>query len=260
VNDDAAPDEFHRLLEEHWDRILAATEPETRSALVQLVLDADRDPQEVQADLEDLLLDVLPADHPVLAYMRDRPLLQAAVDDGPTLVDRQAWLRQALRLDVQARPPDEPAPPPESGKSSRLDDQLQVEPGSPARRDLMAEVRQGLLQVPSYDGDEVASWVGETALIRLPTRDGTLRVPAFQFLGGPVGSGATAGTATLPAPIAPRPVVVETNRTLWADRDPWGASSWWVYRHAAIGAPPVDLLGGEHEDWLPALAQRLGED
>lgn len=229
-----SPDAFHQLLAEHWEQIIAVVDDPTRVKLVRLVGgEEDLDPEQVQADLEDLLLDALPADHPVIVHMRDRLLFQAAVHEGPSLADTQEWLRHA----VLSEPP------------------TQQQPVAPVRpgRDLLAEVRRGLLELPAYDHESLGLWAGEVALIRLRAEDGTVRVPAFQL-----STGFDADSSVVPD--HPLSVVLETNRVLWADRDPWGAASWWVYPHAMVGVPPVELLGSENEDWLPALARRLGED
>ena len=122
-----------------------------------------------------------------------------------------------------------------------------IPPPERSGRDLFTEVRRRLLGVPSYDADLVAGIGDEDrqVLIRLRADDGTVRVPRFQFRSDPT---------------RPWPVVLETNRLLDADIDPWGAASWWVDPHALIDMAPIDLLGGDRERWLPALARRLGED
>ena len=44
------------------------------------------------------------------------------------------------------------------------------------------------------------------------------------------------------------------NERLEAADDPWGVASWWIARHARLGAPPADLVGTRRADDLVAAA------
>jgi len=55
------------------------------------------------------------------------------------------------------------------------------------------------------------------------------------------------------------PVVAQVNRLLGAADDPWGVASWWISDHPRLnGARPRDLVGGQRQDDLVALAS--GDD
>ncbi len=55
------------------------------------------------------------------------------------------------------------------------------------------------------------------------------------------------------------PVVADVNRLLGAADDPWGVASWWISDHPRLdGARPRDLVGGQRQDDLVALAS--GDD
>lgn len=232
------PDKFHRLLAEHWDDILAAVDVETAQRLVSLVAQSgDADPVSTRAEIEDLLLESLDGDHPIVRLLSGQLKLQADIGPGAgmRLRDMQHWLRE--RVDLPTPLPLWPPILPEDDVG---------EP--PYWRELYERVRQRLLALPAYQEGQVSAHgvdVERLSLIRLIADDGTVWLPSFQFDGDV---------------LAPRPEVVETNELLWADIDPWGAASWWVDPHAAIGAPPVELIGGERASWLPALAKRLRED
>lgn len=64
-------------------------------------------------------------------------------------------------------------------------------------------------------------------LIRLPGPDGKHRIPAFQF--GP--DGRVIG------------LVLDVNKLLGSDGDPWGVADWWLGHNAWLEAPPANLIG-----------------
>ena len=49
------------------------------------------------------------------------------------------------------------------------------------------------------------------------------------------------------------------NERLEAASDPWGVASWWVSRHARLGARPVDLVGTDRADDLATVAEAVIE-
>ncbi|MFJ4525987.1 hypothetical protein ACIP4Y_34515 [Streptomyces sp. NPDC088810] len=81
-------------------------------------------------------------------------------------------------------------------------------------------------------------------LIRLRAPDDHDRYPEFQF--DPAG-----GT--------PHGVVLEVNRLLLADIDPWGAAAWWLSGNTWLGGTPADLLGRLPDHRLVGAALELAE-
>ena len=55
------------------------------------------------------------------------------------------------------------------------------------------------------------------------------------------------------------PEVRAVNQRLSAASDPWGVASWWISRHARLGARPVDLVGTGRADDLVAVAEAIIE-
>lgn len=93
----------------------------------------------------------------------------------------------------------------------------------------MVQVRERLLRAPALDRDQVRRavrhpWAGD--LIRLVDEAGRARIPAFQVEAG-----------------VPVPVVVQINRLLGAEEDPWGVADWWLRRNTRLGAAPATLVG-----------------
>ena len=55
------------------------------------------------------------------------------------------------------------------------------------------------------------------------------------------------------------PEVRAVNERLSAASDPWGVASWWISRHARLGARPVDLVGTGRADDLVTVAEAVVE-
>ncbi|MEV6133695.1 hypothetical protein AB0M05_44000 [Streptomyces violaceusniger] len=98
---------------------------------------------------------------------------------------------------------------------------------------IIAAVERRLLQAPALSAAEVRGRYRGSApppeLIRLADPNLGGRYPEFQFesRGG-----------------APYQVVLEVNRVLLADADPWGAADWWLSGNAWLGGgPPAALIG-----------------
>ncbi|MET8629573.1 hypothetical protein ABZW30_38580 [Kitasatospora sp. NPDC004669] len=81
-------------------------------------------------------------------------------------------------------------------------------------------------------------------LIRVPGSPEGARYPRFQF---PVDGGAPYG------------VVLEVNRLLLAEIDPWGAGSWWLSDNSWLGGAPASLLGRLPDHQLVGAAAQLVE-
>lgn len=113
---------------------------------------------------------------------------------------------------------------------------------------VLGPVRDRLLAEPAWDADALARRGGDPelpTLIRLPGEGGRRRLPRFQFDGDEA---------------APRPVVLEVNAHLAADRDPWGAADWWLSDNAWLGERPARLLGTGREWQLADTARLLMEE
>ncbi|MFG3015713.1 hypothetical protein ACGFZB_35785 [Streptomyces cinerochromogenes] len=107
--------------------------------------------------------------------------------------------------------------------------------------------QQRLLREPALSDAEARDRCGgapPAELIRLRGPEGGDRYPEFQF--GPGG-----GT--------PHGVVLEVNRLLLADIDPWGAAAWWFSGNTWLGGTPVTLLGRLPDHRLVGAARELGE-
>ncbi|MFP8884262.1 hypothetical protein [Streptomyces mangrovi] len=88
-----------------------------------------------------------------------------------------------------------------------------------------------LLRAPALSADEArarCAGAPPPELIRLLDPERGDRYPRFQFA-------ADGGT--------PHEVVLEVNRLLLADIDPWGAAAWWLSANTWLGGTPAALLG-----------------
>ncbi|CAL9350455.1 hypothetical protein SUDANB105_00459 [Streptomyces sp. enrichment culture] len=143
-------------------------------------------------------------------------------------------------------PKPEPTPEPAPGSTPEPAPEPTPEPAvEPA-----AETDAGqdeLLRAPALSAAEARARCGgapPAELIRLADpRDGD-RYPEFQF-------GAAGGS--------PYDVVVEVNRLLLADIDPWGAAAWWLSGNTWLGGTPARLLGRLPDHRLVGAATALVE-
>lgn len=105
-----------------------------------------------------------------------------------------------------------------------------------------------LLSAPALSADEARARCGGTApppeLIRLTDAQGGDHYPEFQF---GTGDG------------RPCEVVLEVNRVLLADIDPWGAAAWWLSGNTWLGGTPASLLGRLPDRELVGAATALAE-
>ena len=53
--------------------------------------------------------------------------------------------------------------------------------------------------------------------------------------------------------------VQAVNERLKSSEDPWGVASWWMSQNARLGCRPVDLVGTDRADDLPAVAEAMTE-
>lgn len=240
-----APGTFLRVLADHWHEVLALVGPGTAQAVTALLARGGEsdDPFDVLASVAYRLLPELPAAHALQRTLNSG--FRYAEETGPDVTESErearaslVWFASTVLASGPLTPPGprpdraaghDPGPPPEPSEPVVLT-------GLPTWQELHAAVRRRLLALPGAPG-------GGPGLIRLPSPTGAL-VPAFQF--GPGDE--------------PWPIVLEVNRMLDAQHDPWGVAGWWVDPHAWLSAPPADLLGTGGDDRLRLAARSLVED
>lgn len=216
------------LVGEHRDSIREALSGEQHALLLTrleaLAAAAAGDDRAVRKALQGVRLALLPLpfDHPVYVAL-DSPRLVAA-PPGPTTVAGAQHLVTLLA---------NPSPPPEHGTGTGT--------GTDPAQDR-------LLQAPALSAGEARDRCGGALpppeLIRLPHPQGSDRYPEFQFA-------ADGGT--------PREVVLEVNRLLLADIDPWGAAAWWFSGNSWLGGTPASLLGRLPDQQLVGAVTALVE-
>jgi hypothetical protein len=124
-------------------------------------------------------------------------------------------------------------------------------PPPPDTTAIIAAVERRLLDAPALSAAEVRARYRGSApppeLIRFAGPDPGLgdRYPEFQFR---------------PGGGAPYEVVLEVNRVLLADADPWGAAAWWLSGNTWLGGgPPAAFLGIRRDRELVGAAVALVE-
>ncbi|MFF2699506.1 hypothetical protein ACFVUQ_14200 [Streptomyces cyaneofuscatus] len=171
------------------------------------------------------LIDFLPADHPVRQALNTKRLAP-----GRTTAPNPALAAELLTtLQDRAAPTGpENATPPDTAT-------------------IIAEARHRLLQAPSLSAEEVRTQFGGApppGLIRLMDPQRGACYPAFQFT-------TTEGV--------PHEVVLEVNRLLLSDIDPWGAADWWLSGNLWLGGQPAALIGELADSRLVGAATALVE-
>jgi hypothetical protein len=243
-----AVDDAINALREHRADVARRLAPADRARLAEMlrrVAEADQqDRLDVAGELILFLVRRLPEDHPVRrAFALDRRGMGTGTID---LADFDEIAAQLADLDFS----DEPAPPPGSAPApAPAQASASADPGEvdQAVLDLADAIRADLLAAPSRSPAEVRAGGGDPdgeGLIRLPASVRDVRLPAFQF----------------DADMRPRAVVVTVNRLLGAERDPWGAASWWLDGNTWLGDVPADLVGRVPDDAIVAAARTELED
>ncbi|MEU6236129.1 DUF3168 domain-containing protein [Kitasatospora sp. NPDC047058] len=238
-------------LREHWDEVWELLDDPARATLTELVNGPHEDPERAARSIVRLVRRHVPAGHPVRAALdlsvsrysdgsapdaeasshRLRIALTGLTGVAALLAGRHVLQARRAQAD-DARPDDTPAtagPPAEvATPPADADDWLLAAPSVTA-----ADYRSG-----GHDP-------GSPDLIRLTDRDGTVRLPSFQFTDA---SG------------RPHPLVVTINRLLDAADDPWGVADWWLGANAWLDAVPARLLGTPAErSLLPAARAEIAE-
>ncbi|WP_380283669.1 hypothetical protein [Kitasatospora purpeofusca] len=214
------PEDVLAALRAHWDEIREFLDAPSLAGLQALAEDTTGDPERVARRIVRLVLAALPDGHP-LRELFDDSVRYARGDNGVRVGSKdigsftlQAGIAHLVRpasAAPGASPPDD------------ADDWLLAADSVTA-----AAYRAG--------GHDPA----DPDLIRLTDRQGTVRLPSFQFDGA---SG------------RPLPVVVAVNRLLDAADDPWGVADWWLGANAWLDAVPARLLGTAGERTLLAAAR-----
>ncbi|MGW2023113.1 hypothetical protein [Streptomyces decoyicus] len=201
-------------------------------ALVAVPADDDRAVRRAVQGVRLVLLE-LPFGHPVRAALDSVRLVSAP--PGPTAV---AGARELMALLASHSP----APGREDSDSGAPDSGADAAEAGPD------DVPDELLRAPALSADEARARCGGAApppeLIRLAAPHGGDRYPEFQF---------AAGSGT------PYEVVLEVNRLLLADIDPWGAAAWWLSGNTWLGGTPAALLGRLPDQQLVGAATALVE-
>ncbi|QTA36072.1 hypothetical protein [Streptomyces sp. CA-256286] len=240
----------------HRAELETLLDPPARAELLEILADSESDPVVAAADLRELIKPFTPPGHPLRAALTPSGVRfqpgTAAPPDGDALLALLVHLRS--EVEIEGSPADAPRdvhrPAPESHAGDEnhptreghtADDSRSAPADHPA-----AENRSALADraAPPYRPDADDAWLlAEPALqsasldlapehardlIRLTVADEEERVPAFQLD---------------PASGTPYPVVVEINRLLSADEDPWGAVDWWLGPNVWLDAAPARLLG-----------------
>jgi hypothetical protein len=212
----------------HWAEVSGLLDAPAHEELVEILADAESDPVAAALEVRELIKPFTPPDHPVRQALatpgvRFQPTLPPPQDNSQLL----AVLRQ-LHTDVRGSGFLVPHSVVQSSAHvlRAAGNAAEPEPDPPYRPDpddawLLAEhalpaASFGLTPEQTHD------------LILLTDENEVERVPSFQLD---------------PESKAPYQVVVEINRLLSADVDPWGAADWWLGSNVWLDAAPARLLG-----------------
>jgi hypothetical protein len=218
-------EDFARAVAERWDEVNAAVPEEARRSLTRLVSDsrAEQDPVEVWTEIRELLFLALPPDGELwhLLFGTAATRRTGAPDVSPE--DLAALL---ARL--------------QTGSTNALHQPAQHGTENPARHipadssadnPLHLQVMTRLAHLDSLPDDG-----RDGPLVRLPFQPDDVRIPVFQI--APTGQ--------------PYDVVLEVNRLLLAETDPWGVACWWIDADEGLTRPPAELITSQPARLLAA--------
>jgi hypothetical protein len=195
------------LLLENLDEVMAILGPQAAGQLRPLLGELRGPGREAAIDqIVDILVEGLPARHPVRRALVSGDLSATAVVDWDTL---------AVALFERAGL---------SAGAAAQDDAV------PTAAEILRVVTERLLAAPALSEQQVRGHGTDPAdpgLIRLTRPDGGQQWPAFQFMPG---NGL-------------HPVVRDINLMLHAARDPVGVADWWLSRNGWLDGRPSELLG-----------------
>lgn len=240
-----------RTIRAYWAELRPLLDERAVAKLADALADRDEDPVVVAAEVKEIIKARTPRDHPArpaLLPMEHRLVtsLAPAPEVASLLMDLNILFRSSglipgpLRRGADGRSDPGPLTPLSTdGKFAHAWEPVYV----------ADEHDQWLLDEPSVPMDAIRwddSWARDIVVLR--TADGKLQVPTFQF-DGPQGS-----------PGSPRGIVLDVNRKLSADADPWGVADWWLGSNVWLPAPPARLLGTKDESRITtALRAVLAE-
>ncbi|MFJ9351893.1 hypothetical protein [Streptomyces sp. NPDC101237] len=213
----------------NWDELYGLLDVPARREAREILADAEADPEAAAAELHALVKPFVPPGHPLRPLLtpsgvRFRPAVGPAAE-RPSLLASLLLLRSD-----DAREAPGPEGPPAGAPAP-----VAVPSYRPDQDDAW------LLAEPSVDlSAQVLATARFRHLIRLTDGQDTAHVPAFQLD---------------PVTGDPYPVVVEINRMLSADEDPWGAADWWLGSNVWLNAAPARLLGTGADDALLSAAR-----
>jgi hypothetical protein len=225
----------------HWAEISGLLDAPAREELLEILADAESNPEAAADELRELIKPFTPPGHAVREALTPSGVRFQSSTIRPLDSDALLASLRALRTAADAL---RPTPMAEGVAVVQVTDA--------ARTDSVA---------PSYRPDSDDAWLlAEPALpaaslglspeqahdlIFLTDGDKAERVPAFQL-------DPESGT--------PYAVVVEINRLLSADVDPWGAADWWLGSNVWLDAAPARLLGtGADQALLSAARAEIPE-
>ncbi|MEV6975908.1 hypothetical protein [Kitasatospora sp. NPDC093806] len=206
------------ILWEQWDEVQQYLDEPTRARIQELLDAPGADPERTARRIARLVNTAVPEGHPIRAALDDSVRYSRGSAAARISPDDLARRMRALVVPAAVQASDPPVTPPADADDWLLD----------ADHVTAADYRA--------DGHDPA----DPDLIRLTDRQGTVRLPSFQFDGA---SG------------RPLPLVVAVNRLLDADDDPWGVADWWLGANAWLNAVPARLLGTPGERSLLAAAR-----
>ncbi|GAA2296756.1 hypothetical protein OKJ48_30630 [Streptomyces kunmingensis] len=221
-------------IEENWEELSGLLDAAGRAELLDIVEGAESDPEIAADELRDLIKPLLAPGHPVRdaltpSGVRYQPVAKAP-GENPQLMETFRKLRTRMAAAGILRTGDI-ALPYEARAAYEVEAAYEAGAGEPTAEPAYRPDADDawILAAPSLPAASVElppDQVGQ--LIVLTDENEVDRVPAFQL---PEGSG------------APYPVVIEINKILSADEDPWGAADWWLGVNVWLGAAPASLLG-----------------
>ncbi|MFF2961825.1 hypothetical protein ACFVT1_23480 [Streptomyces sp. NPDC057963] len=207
----------------YWPELSALLDPPAREELMEILAAAEADPTAAARDIRELVKPFTPPGHPAREALtpsgvRFQPSTVAPSDSARLLVLLRALRTESQSLGLGAEAPADTGP----GETAP-DAEEDAAPYRPDADDawLLAEPA-----VPAVSVDLAADRARD--LILLTDEREVEWIPSFQI---DLDSG------------APYPVVVEINRLLSADADPWGAADWWLGSNVWLDAAPARLLG-----------------
>jgi hypothetical protein len=216
----------------HWTEVSRLLDALERAQVVEIMADADADPEAAADELRDLIKPHLPPGHPVREALTPTGLRfhpgQSTAAERPALRASLRRLHGILAAEgftepAGAGPREAPSGGGVAGDPASVPRPAVPPPYRPDADDAW------LLAEPAHPAAGLDLAPGQVVgLIVLTDEHGVERAPAFQLD---------------PRTGSPYPVVVEINRLLSADEDPWGAADWWLGANVWLDAPPARLLG-----------------